>query len=125
MLPQFEFRVINQTLSRVDSFEPVSGSKNYLLAFFDFTTKDWEQIDTKTAVFMNEQNDKIEVVISDGICFVPSEILKTSGFIYVSVYGGDRITTNWVSIFVDEGYTEEENLQNDSQDDSQNDSQNG
>lgn len=110
MIPQLNFRVINQSLTRTDTFIPVAGSKNYLLASFEFTTDDWDNIDTKTAIFVNEQNIKHEVAISDGICFVPYEILNESGYLYVSVYGGDRITTNSVSVFIEEsGYVEEDN----------------
>ena len=112
MIPQLNFRVINQSLTRTDNFIPVEGSKNYLLASFEFTTDDWDNIDTKTAVFVNEQNIKHEVVISDGICFVPFEVLTNSGYIYVSVYGGDRITTNSVPVFIEaSGYAEEDETQ--------------
>ena len=112
MIPQLNFRVINQSLSRTDTFIPVAGSKNYLLASFEFTTDDWDTIDTKTAVFVNEQNIKHEVAISDGMCFVPFEVLANNGYIYVSVYGGDRITTNSVPVFIDaSGYAEEDETQ--------------
>ena len=86
MLTQLNFRVINQSLTRTDTFIPVAGSKNYLLASFEFTTDDWDSINAKTAVFVNEQNIKHEVAISDGICFVPFEVLTNSGYIYVSVF---------------------------------------
>ena len=112
MIPQLNFRAINQSLTRTDTFIPVAGSKNYLLASFEFTTDDWDSIDTKTAVFVNEQNIKQEVAISDGMCFVPFEVLTNSGYIYVSVYGGDRITTNNVPVFIEaSGYTEEDETQ--------------
>ena len=112
MIPQLNFRVINQSLTRTDTFIPVAGSKNYLLASFEFTTDDWDTIDTKTAVFVNEQNIKHEVAIADGMCFVPFEVLTTNGYIYVSVYGGDRITTNSVPVFIEaSGYTEEDETQ--------------
>ena len=112
MIPQLNFRVINQSLTRTDTFIPVAGSKNYLLASFEFTTDDWDSIDTKTAIFVNEQNIKQEVAISDGICFVPFEVLTNSGYIYVSVYGGDRITTNSVPVFIEaSGYAEEDETQ--------------
>ena len=112
MLTQLNFRVINQSLTRTDTFIPVAGSKNYLLASFEFTTDDWDSINAKTAVFVNEQNIKHEVAISDGICFVPFEVLTNSGYIYVSVYGGDRITTNSVPVFIEaSGYAEEDETQ--------------
>lgn len=112
MLTQLNFRVINQSLTRTDTFIPVAGSKNYLLASFEFTTDDWDSIDTKTAVFVNEQNIKHEVAISDGMCFVPFEVLVNSGYIYVSIYGGNRITTNSVPVFIEaSGYAEEDETQ--------------
>lgn len=112
MIAQLNFRVINQSLTRTDTFVPVAGSKNYLLASFEFNTDDWDAIDTKTAVFVDEQNIKHEVAISDGMCFVPSEALTNSGYIYVSVYGGDRITTNNVPVFIEaSGYAKEEETQ--------------
>ena len=94
MIPQLNFRIVNQKINRIDDFQPVSQSKNYLMACFEFITED---------------NESYKAVITDGLCIVPSEAIANNGYIYVSVYGGDRITTNSVAVFIDEsGYIEDE-----------------
>ena len=109
MIPQLNFRIVNQTINRIDDFQPVSQSKNYLMACFEFITDDWNNIDNKTAIFKTENNELYKAVITDGLCIVPSEATVNNGYIYVSVYGGDRITTNSIAVFIDEsGYIEDE-----------------
>lgn len=37
-----EFNIFNQTISRVDRFNPATDSVNYLTAKFNFLTDDWD-----------------------------------------------------------------------------------
>ncbi len=93
MEPILVFNVENQKVSRMDSFHPVQGSRNYLYAEFRFLTSDWNGHKTKTAVFKGAE-EAISVVLSDdGRCLVPWEVLRKDSFT-VSVFAGDLITTN-------------------------------
>ena len=92
------FNIRNQNISRIDNFRPAEKSINYLLASFNFMTKDWDGT-VKTAVFQNmKTNQKYDAMLDENVCVVPWEALNESGVCEVSVYGtksdGSRITTN-------------------------------
>ena len=93
-----KFKIRNQNISRIDNFRPAEKSINYLLASFNFMTKDWDGT-VKTAVFQNmKTNQKYDAMLDENVCVVPWEALNESGVCEVSVYGtksdGSRITTN-------------------------------
>lgn len=93
MIAQLIFNVRHQLINRIDNFAPVAGSKNYLYARFNFVTSDWDNINTKTAIF-DTGTVKHPVILSDNTCLVPWEWLQEPGKKYVSVFGGDLITVN-------------------------------
>ena len=100
------FNVRNQTISRTDRMRVVAMSHNYLVAHFDFLTDDWADV-TKLAIFVKDGKTFHMTLDRNGETFVPWELLETTGSIEVSIYGGDRITTNSTTIVVSEtGYTE-------------------
>jgi hypothetical protein len=75
----------------------VAGSKNYLVAQFNFNSE-WDQY-RKVAVFIN---NKIEypVLIENNKCVIDSDAL-TSGWFYVYVIGqlgNERMNTNSVMV---------------------------
>jgi hypothetical protein len=72
-----EFKVINQTLVRVDKFNPATDSVEYLKAKFVFATTDWNS-KTKTALFRVGTETYKRVLSSDGSCTVPTEVLIAS-----------------------------------------------
>ena len=91
-----------------------TDSKNYLVANFNFISDDWEY--PLTAVFTSDV-EKIPYTIlvgqseelEENECFVPWEVLQSSGNVYVSVFCGDLHTTNTVKFkVVKSGYTEGE-----------------
>lgn len=84
------FCVKNQNLTRLDDYEVVANSKNYLKARFQFETEEWQG--TKTAVFRNGYIIKKQIIDENGVCDVPWEVIKLSCF-SVSVFCGDLITT--------------------------------
>ncbi len=97
------FIVGGQQILRTDNTYVVADSKNYLKASFIFTS-DWEGV-VKTAVF--KQGEYIyNVVLLNDSCYVPVEVLNAGEFT-VSVYGGDLITADVVSIPVYESGFEE------------------
>lgn len=107
MIAQLNFEVSNQIIKRVDKFEPVEKSMNYLLASFVFKTDEWNDISSKTAIFTTDEDKSYKAIINDGLCTVPHEALQNQGYINVSVYGGNRITTNSVSVYIEaSGYVE-------------------
>ncbi len=99
-----EFEVVNQKIKRIDNFEVVSDSKNYLKAHFTFSDE-WKG--DITAIFGYE--DKYyTVLLESGECTVPWEVIKPYGF-SVSVVCGDRITSNCEVVIVEKsGYIEGE-----------------
>lgn len=102
-----EFEIENQIIFRCDNNTLVNKSRNYVHATFNFTTDDWEGVD-KFAIFRNSKNNNFRVHLGDGDtceCIVPSEALR-GDFFWVSVYGGDLITSNSKKInLVKSGYS--------------------
>ena len=114
MIAQLNFEVTNQIIKRVDKFEPVEKSLNYLLASFVFKTGEWNNAPLKTAIFTTEEDKAYKAIINDGLCTVPCEVLQKPGYVNVSVYGGDRITTNNASVYIEaSGYVEDAENEND------------
>lgn len=75
----------------------VADSRNYLSAEFVFGP-DWEGIE-KTAVFQAASGAVYHMLVQDGVCSVPEEVIRVPWF-RVSVFGGDRLTTNRAEISV-------------------------
>lgn len=90
-----KFKVNHQIITRTDSFEAVADSINYLKAHFDFT-EEWQGI--MIALFCHD--DKYySVVLENGSCVVPWEVIKAP-FFTVSLVCGNRITTDTVIVDV-------------------------
>lgn len=85
-----EFCVKNQIITRNDSFSVVADSKNYLEASFEFT-EEWQ--DSIVAVFGGSDGSFVDVVLENGSCKVPWEVIKAPRFT-VSVFCGDLVTAN-------------------------------
>lgn len=101
------FDVVNQRISRTDDNKIVADSKNYLYAQFFFKTDDWDDI-TKTAVFEKGGKPYFVILDEDDTCKVPWEVIKP-GKVFVSVFGGDLITTHTVELHISvSGYKEGE-----------------
>ena len=91
------FSVESQHLTRTDRSIVVARSENYLKAKFDFSP-DWDGV-TKTAVFTNGGR-VYNVILDNDECFVPTEVIR-KGCFTVSVFGGDLITADVISIRVE------------------------
>lgn len=104
-MKQLKFNVKNQIIKRIDSFQVVADSQNYLNAEFEFT-EEWEK--PITAIF-HFFTSNYEVVLDDNnSCLVPWEVIKAPYF-SVSVVCGDRITANVEKVEVERsGYIEGE-----------------
>lgn len=109
---RLKFIVSNQTLVIHPSqakLRLVADSKHYVVAQFDFRTEEWE---TKPvfALFTFEDKTYKMVLGADSSlewneCWVPEEVIQSPRF-SVSLYCGDRVTTNVVAVNVDNsGYT--------------------
>ncbi|MBE7032001.1 MAG: hypothetical protein E7401_03455 [Ruminococcaceae bacterium] len=97
-----EFKITNQTIERIDNFEVVADSRNYLKAHFTFSDE-WEG--DITAIF-GYGNEYYSVLLENGECIVPWEVIKPHGF-SVSVVCGDRITADCENVKVEKsGYIE-------------------
>ena len=99
---QLRFLITNQTIERVDDFDVVGDSKNYLYAQFDFATEEWDGL-VKTALFRRGTNGTVyEVLLENDKCLVPHEVLSGEDrFVYVSVFAGDLITVNKERFYVE------------------------
>lgn len=102
-----EFEVKNQKIKRTDNSEVVADSKNYLKAHFTLSD---EWVGDITAIF-GYGNDYYSVLLENGGCIVPWEVIKPYGF-SVSVVCGDRITADCTIVKVEKsGYVEGETPQ--------------
>ena len=100
-----KFNIQNQIITRTDNFSVVGDSRKYLKAHFSFS-EEWDGINT--AIFKNGEDVFCVVLPDDNLCLVPWEVIKPPYFT-VSVFGGDLITANIVSVAVEKsGYTEGE-----------------
>ena len=99
------FEINNQILARTDKNKVVADSRNYLYAEFAFLSEDWNGI-TKTAIF-RKGNKSFKIILDeDNTCLVPWEVLEC-GTMFVSVFGGDLITTNSLVVSImGSGYSE-------------------
>lgn len=102
---QLEFKIENQSITRIDKNFVVEKSQNYLYAKFDFKTDDWEKVITKYAIFSNEnykdENSVMVEIKEDFTCLVPAQILLNSCCFKINVVGlnesGDYILTTNLS----------------------------
>lgn len=98
-----QFEVENQLLKRTDSETIVSKSRNIIQAQFTVKGDIWNDVDL-FVIFTDAWDDKTTVHLNNGTCIVPGNCLD-SNFFKITVYGGDRITTNNVIIpLIDSGY---------------------
>lgn len=102
---QLKFNVNEQTLSLVSKQQVVADSLNYLTCKFSFS-EEWLGV-SKTAVFISSTEAVYTAVLdADNTCEVPWEVIEFPAF-RASVYGGNRITTNMITVNVTEsGYFE-------------------
>jgi hypothetical protein len=101
-----EFRVTEQILTLTTSAKDiVNNSRNYLECCFVFDDS-WADVGTKTAVFdLGGETEQIKVLLdAQNYCSIPNSVLVADQ-VDISVFGGDRKTTNAVRIkFIDSGY---------------------
>ena len=100
--PQLQFTVTNQVIRRIDGFQVVKDSQNYLYASFDFLTDEWDG-HVKTALFRNGMKGTVyEQILEDDVCLVPHEVLAGSeNYMFVSVFAGELITVNKERVFIE------------------------
>lgn len=95
------FNVQKQIITRTDSESVVCNSMNFLYAQFTFS-EEWTG--TKTAVFKGKEKTYNALLDENDTCLVPWEVLTESWF-YVSVFCGDLVTANKVTIYtIPSGY---------------------
>ena len=99
------FNLENQLLRRTDSEALMSKSHNILQAEFTITGEIWEDIVDRFVIFKDSWDEETIIILdAESKCVVPSACLDGPYF-KVSVYGGDLITTNEITIpLLDSGY---------------------
>lgn len=97
---ELKFKITNQLLKRKDKEEIVQKSRNLVIASFIFTDE-WNDQD-KFVIFKDSHDRTTTMRLGKTLvetCVVPSGVLKGRYFT-VSVYAGDLITTNAVTIYL-------------------------
>ena len=101
------FETTNQMFKRTDSETIVNKSKNIVRASFTFEGEIWDD-EEKFVIFTDAWGDKTTTHLGKSnvsSCILPSSILEGEYF-SITVYGGDLITTNEITIVLsDSGYT--------------------
>ena len=103
-----EFVINNQILKRIDSQDVVSKNHNiYKCRFIFEEDSDWDDVN-KFVIFTDGWGSSTTVHLGKSsnilTCLVPDNVLKGSYF-KISVYGGDLLTTNNVSVsLIESGY---------------------
>lgn len=102
------FKVNGQSLKRTDKSRLVNKSQNVIIAKFNFMQSEWTGIN-RFVLFKNS-TDTYNIPLEDGCeaeCVIPWEVLNEHRF-KMTLYGGDLITTNELTIKLEEsGYTDE------------------
>lgn len=106
ILINFKFTVKGDRLTSFGTENANTGSLNYYFCTFSFDGA-WENF-TRFAVFKMNGNYTGPVLITDGRCAVPTEVISSEGSFELGVYGTDstaakRISTNLCKIEVKEG----------------------
>lgn len=102
-----EFSVKNNILSRLDNNKIVNNTHNVYKCIFNLD-EDWININ-KFAIFVDSWGNRTNVhlgkTVDDLSCIIPNNVLKGTYF-KLSLYGGDLLTTNNVSIgLIQSGYS--------------------
>lgn len=78
--------VLDRTLKITEQPKVASGDENALQIHVRFSGG-WDGY-TKSAVFFTSTDDTVyEVLLTDGVCVVPHEVLAKSGYLYIGVRG--------------------------------------
>lgn len=83
---------------RQDKINITSGTRNYVFLEFSFS-EDWENLDKKV-VFSKRRLEAEHVAMIDNVCQIPNIFMDEVGDILVSVFGGNKRTSNSVRISV-------------------------
>lgn len=93
------FKVNGGSLIRTDMNRLVSYTRNNAVAKFELN-EEWAVISPVVAQFRKNDECCYDVFVENCMCAIPWEVLEGKGTLYVSVMGGDLITTNSVNISV-------------------------
>lgn len=98
---KIEFKVENQTLTRLDANHLVEKSENYIEMLFYFISQDWKECESIFAIFEDTQADKTyQAIVENNSCKVPNEISQCRSYLValVGLNGTKKITTNITAI---------------------------
>lgn len=102
------FEIKEQVLTRIDSKTVINKNKKVYKCRFSFEEgSDWVEAN-KFAIFQDGWRNKATVHLGTGNdtveCYVPERVMR-GGYFQVSVYAGDLLTTNSVSVaLIQSGY---------------------
>lgn len=84
------FNVNNQIIKRVDEFETVADSRNYLTAAFEFS----EEWTGDIVAIFGHGGKYYNVILENGMCDVPFEVIKPPFFTVSLFCGEDKLITS-------------------------------
>lgn len=110
-MPRIElhFEAQVQQLRMTNSVQLVAGNRNYYYAVFDLDGT-WSDVENKKAAFIRNGNAwvmSLETGTNSLQCQIPWEVMERDGSFGVGVFGGDRISTNLVTVNVDGSFMSE------------------
>ena len=105
------FDLENQLLKRTDTETIMNKSRHIIKAKFTITGEIWDNIMDRFVIFKDSWDEETIVHLNnESQCIVPSRCLD-GPFFKVSVYGGDLITTNDITIpLIDSGYDKKHSI---------------
>lgn len=97
-----KLKTIDENLEFTSSPPVYSGDVNTISIQFEFD-EFWDGF-VKTAVFYRDISKPYQVVLNDDTCYIPHEVMKTAGRIFLGVFGvkEDKVKTSEV-VFYDVG----------------------
>lgn len=78
-----KLKTIDENLEFTSSPPVYSGDVNTIATQFEFD-EFWQDF-IKTAVFYREIDKPYQVVLEDDTCYIPAEVMRTEGRIYIGV----------------------------------------
>ena len=101
-----KFTVDKFTITKIEDPSPASHNIDHLQAAFTFSDEWTEQ---PFAIFKGS-GKCIKQMIVNGVCMVPWEVMQEPGYVYVSCFAGELITSNIASVYINaSGYCEADN----------------
>ena len=99
---EIKFKIKEGKLLQANVIDVNSGNVNMHICKFDIADNN----DFMWFCVFKKGDGVYQQVIESGSCYIPKEVMETSGTFSIGCYGvddGRRISTNWIELFVENG----------------------